>query len=133
MLTYQLENKNKYWSLYSRIRGDILSGKLRGGALFVLSEAAGKNFSKKFLHLGAGAVTGFVFSLCSALTCAAAVLYDIAERTNFLEKFFPAASDSTKSAFCGLHSTTELKKSTEAVRKDVTASTAANFPPLPKD
>lgn len=31
MLTYQLENKNKYWSLYSRIRGDILSGKLRGG------------------------------------------------------------------------------------------------------
>lgn len=56
-------------------------------ALAVLSDAAGKNFSKKLLHLGAGSVTGFVFSLCSALTCAAAVLYDKAERTVFSTKW----------------------------------------------
>lgn len=32
MLTYQLKGKNKYWSLYSYIREDILSGKLKSGS-----------------------------------------------------------------------------------------------------
>ena len=31
MLTYELDGKNKYFTLYSRIRGDILSGKLKKG------------------------------------------------------------------------------------------------------
>lgn len=43
MLTYQLENKNKYWSLYSRIRGDILSGKLSGGERLPSKRALAEN------------------------------------------------------------------------------------------
>lgn len=43
MLTYQLENKNKYWSLYSGIRGDILSGKLRGGERLPSKRALAEN------------------------------------------------------------------------------------------
>lgn len=31
MLTYELDGKNKYYSLYSKIRGDILSGRLEKG------------------------------------------------------------------------------------------------------
>lgn len=43
MLTYQLENKNKYWSLYSCIRGDILSGKLAGGEKLPSKRALAEN------------------------------------------------------------------------------------------
>ncbi len=53
----------------------------------VTTEAIGKTFSKKSLHLGAGAVTGLVFSLVAALSSAAYLLTDRAEREVFSTKW----------------------------------------------
>lgn len=45
MLTYDLDNKNKYYSLYTRIRDDILSGKLRSGERLPSKRAMAENLS----------------------------------------------------------------------------------------
>ncbi|MDE7306206.1 MAG: ECF transporter S component [Clostridia bacterium] len=53
----------------------------------LLLAAAGGTFSTKSLHLGAGAVTGLVFSLCAAFSSAAYLLTDRAERHVFSTKW----------------------------------------------
>lgn len=45
MLTYDLDNKNKYYSLYEHIRGDILSGKLKSGERLPSKRALAENLS----------------------------------------------------------------------------------------
>lgn len=45
MLTYQLKGKNKYWSLYSAIREDILSGKLKCGFRLPSKRSLAENLS----------------------------------------------------------------------------------------
>ena len=64
MLTYQLENKNKYWSLYSRIRGDILSGKLRGGERLPSKRALAENLCVSIITVQ----TAYEHSRLSAFT-----------------------------------------------------------------
>lgn len=43
MLTYDLKGKNKYWSLYSYIRGDILKGRLKSGDKLPSKRALAEN------------------------------------------------------------------------------------------
>ncbi len=45
MLTYDLNSKNKYWSLYSHIRDDILSGKIKCGEKLPSKRALAENLS----------------------------------------------------------------------------------------
>lgn len=45
MLTYDLDTQNKYWSLYSHIRGDILSGKLKCGERLPSKRTLAENLS----------------------------------------------------------------------------------------
>lgn len=45
MLTYELDNKNKYYSLYEHIRDDILSGKLKSGEKLPSKRAMAENLS----------------------------------------------------------------------------------------
>lgn len=45
MLTYNLSPKNKYWSLYSHIREDILSGRIKCGAKLPSKRALAQNLS----------------------------------------------------------------------------------------
>ncbi len=43
MLTYALDAKSKYWSLYSAIRGDIVSGRLKSGDKLPSKRALAQN------------------------------------------------------------------------------------------
>lgn len=45
MLTYDLKGKNKYWSLYSYIRDDILAGKLKSGDKLPSKRTLAENLS----------------------------------------------------------------------------------------
>lgn len=45
MLTYDLKGKNKYWSLYSYIRDDILCGRLKSGERLPSKRALAENLS----------------------------------------------------------------------------------------
>lgn len=45
MLSYDLDEKNKYYSLYGHIRGDILSGKLKSGFRLPSKRAMAENLS----------------------------------------------------------------------------------------
>ena len=45
MLTYSLDKNNKYFSLYRRIRDDILSGKIKGGSKLPSKRELAENLS----------------------------------------------------------------------------------------
>ena len=52
MLTYNLKGKNKYYSLYSYIRDDILNGKLKRGDKLPSKRALAENLSVSVIKIG---------------------------------------------------------------------------------